>query len=78
MLQTKTGAGGEMTIRVDTSNPSDPLHPITIWWTNHEWSDLTIEEARALYEALRVAVLDRSSLRLSQSQIEAIQEDVRA
>ena len=52
----------------------DPVRPITIWWSNHEWSDLTIDEARTLYEALQDAVGDRGTFRLSPLQVEAIKK----
>mgnify|MGYP001569848284 CR=1 FL=1 len=42
--------GGD--IRVLPDDSGDMARPFTIWWTNHEWSDMTVEEARRLFDAM--------------------------
>ena len=58
-----------MSIRVERNDTQIPnMKPITIWWTNHEWSDITIEEAEALFEALG-DVLGRRAFALTDEQV---------
>ena len=59
-----------MTIKVEQSH--DPVRPITIWWTGHSWSALTIEEARDFMDALEALVFEVSWARLPHLQSEAI------
>lgn len=67
------GVRDDMRFQVEVNDPPiEGNKPITVWWSNHEWSDLTHEEARELYEALQDALGERGTFRLTPAQSEAI------